>query len=90
MSIVKDSLKEIAEQLSDELIRDEVISRVNVRHKVEAGITDADAGGDVPLVDVFAEFREEKHWRRQSGQIRPGRRTLRSTLQSRDSAVCAC
>ena len=56
MSDVRQSVLEIAEKLPDECTWDEVMYRIYVRQKIEAGIKDVDAGRLVPHEEVFKEF----------------------------------
>lgn len=58
MSSVKDTLREIADELPDECSWDEVMHRIYVRQQIEAGLADADAGNVVSHEEIFARFRE--------------------------------
>ncbi len=56
MREVKDAVMELAKQLPDECTWDEVMYRIFVRQKVDAGLDDADAGRVTPHDEVFEEF----------------------------------
>jgi predicted transcriptional regulator len=55
MSDVKDALLELAQQLPDECTWDEVMYRIFVRQKIDAGIKDVEAGRTLSHEDVFEE-----------------------------------
>jgi len=61
MNDVKDALLELAQQLPRECTWDEVMYRVFVRQKIDAGLKDADAGRVISHEDVFAEFADDDH-----------------------------
>jgi predicted transcriptional regulator len=54
MSSVKESLRDIVDQLPDECTWDEVMDRIYVRQKIEAGLADEVAGRTVTHQDVFS------------------------------------
>ncbi len=56
MREVKDAVLELAKQLPDECTWDEVMYRIFVRQKIDAGLEDADAGRHIPNDEVFEEF----------------------------------
>jgi predicted transcriptional regulator len=56
MSPVKQAMLELAENLPDECTWDEVMYRVYVREKIEAGIKDADEGRVIPHEEILKEF----------------------------------
>jgi predicted transcriptional regulator len=58
MSSVKNTLREIADELPEECSWDDVMYRIYVRQQIEAGITDVDAGNVVSHEEVFSKFRE--------------------------------
>ena len=63
---VKDALAELARQLPDECTWEEVMYRLYVRQKIEAGIKDAEEGRLFDDDEVFKEYDvavldEEKH-----------------------------
>lgn len=58
MSSVRETLREIADELPDECSWDEVMHRIYVRQQIEAGIADADSGDLLSHEQVFARFRE--------------------------------
>ena len=59
MASVKDTLHEIADELPEECSWDEVMHRIYVRQKIEAGLADADSGNVVSNEDVFSKFRQD-------------------------------
>ena len=61
MREVKEAVLELAEQLPDECTWDEVMYRIFVRQKIDAGLEDADAGRVTPHVEVFEEFTNDTH-----------------------------
>lgn len=58
MSNVKDTLREIADELPEGSSWDDVMYRIYVRQKIEAGITEAEAGDVLSHEEVFSKFRE--------------------------------
>ena len=56
MTGVKHAVLELAQQLPEECTWDEVMYRVFVRQKIDAGLKDADAGRTIPHELVFEEF----------------------------------
>lgn len=58
MSTVKESAIDVVQRLPDECSWDDVMYRIYVRQKIEAGIADADAGRKTPHDEVFKEFEE--------------------------------
>ncbi len=61
MREVKDAVLELAKQLPDECTWDEVMYRIFVRQKIDAGLEDADAGRVTPHDEVFEEFTNDTH-----------------------------
>jgi predicted transcriptional regulator len=61
MREVKDAVLELAKQLPDECTWDEVMYRIFVRQKIDAGLEDADAGRVTPNDEVFEEFTNDAH-----------------------------
>jgi predicted transcriptional regulator len=61
MNDVKDAVLELARQLPQECTWDEVMYRVFVRQKIDAGLKDADAGRTISHEDVFEEFADADH-----------------------------
>ena len=61
MREVKDAVLELAKQLPDECTWDEVMYRIFVRQKIDAGLEDADAGRVTPHDEVFEEFTNDAH-----------------------------
>jgi predicted transcriptional regulator len=61
MREVKDAVLELAKQLPDECTWDEVMYRIFVRQKIDAGLEDADAGRVNPHDEVFEEFTNDAH-----------------------------
>jgi len=53
---VKEALKDIINQPSEECSWDEVMSRIYVRQKIESALADIAAGRTIPHEEVFAEF----------------------------------
>ena len=58
MSGIKQAIYELAESLPDDCTWDDVMYRLYVRQKIEAGIEDADEGRLVPHDEVFKEWQE--------------------------------
>lgn len=56
MGVVKQAILELAKSLRDECTWDDVMYRICVRQKIEAGIEDADQGRTVPHEDVFKDW----------------------------------
>jgi predicted transcriptional regulator len=56
MSAVKDAMVELVQQLPEECTWDDVMYRVFVRQKIDAGLKDADEGRTIPHEEVFQEF----------------------------------
>jgi predicted transcriptional regulator len=61
MTGVKEAVLELAQQLPEECTWDEVMYRIFVRQKIDAGLKDADAGRTIPHEKVFEEFTNETH-----------------------------
>ena len=61
MREVKDAVLELAKQLPDECTWDEVMDRIFVRQKIDAGLEDADAGRVTSHDEVFEEFTNDAH-----------------------------
>jgi predicted transcriptional regulator len=61
MRDVKDAVLELAKQLPDECTWDEVMYRIFVRQKIDAGLEDADAGRTIPHDEVFKDFTNDTH-----------------------------
>jgi predicted transcriptional regulator len=59
MTGVKEALLELAQQLPDECTWDEVMYRIYVRQKIEAGLRDAEEGRTVSHEEVFEEFSDD-------------------------------
>jgi predicted transcriptional regulator len=59
MSSVKESLRDIVDQLSDECTWDEVMDRIYVRQKIEAGLADETRGRTVSHQDVFGKYKSD-------------------------------
>jgi predicted transcriptional regulator len=55
---VKEAVLELAKRLPDECTWDDVMYRIYVRQKIEAGIKDAHEGRVVPHDEVFEEFKQ--------------------------------
>lgn len=55
---VKQAMTDLVEQLPDDCSWDEVMYRVYVRQKIEAGLDDVENGRVVSHEDIFAEFEE--------------------------------
>ncbi len=53
---IKDALRELVDQLPDECTWDDVMHRVYVRQKIQAGLDDMAAGRVLDEDEVFAEF----------------------------------
>ena len=58
---VKEAMKDLIDQLPDECSRDEVMSRIYVRQKIEAGLADLAAGRTVPHEEIFKELPSHHH-----------------------------
>jgi predicted transcriptional regulator len=58
MSHVKEALLELAKDLPDECTWDDVMYRIYVRQKIEAGLKDAEEGRLIPHEEVFKEFEQ--------------------------------
>lgn len=58
MSTIKESLLQLIRQLPEECTWDEVMYRIYVRQKIEAGLRDADSGRTVEHATVFQELEE--------------------------------
>jgi predicted transcriptional regulator len=56
---VKNAVLELARSLPDECTWDEVMYRVFVLQKIDAGLKDADAGRMVSHEEVFEEFADD-------------------------------
>jgi predicted transcriptional regulator len=56
MSAIKEAVLEMVKSLPDECTWDDVMYRLYVRQKIEAGIKDADEGRVVPHDEVFKEW----------------------------------
>jgi predicted transcriptional regulator len=61
MNDVKDAVLELAQQLPEKCTWDEVMYKIFVRQKIDAGLKDADAGRTVPHEEVFKEFTNDDH-----------------------------
>jgi predicted transcriptional regulator len=61
MNDVKNAVLELAQQLPNECTWDEVMYRIFVRQKIDAGLKDADAGRTISHEDVFEEFVDDDH-----------------------------
>jgi predicted transcriptional regulator len=61
MNAVKDALLELARQLPEECTWDEVMYKIFVLQKIDAGLKDADEGRMTPHEDVFEEFSHDIH-----------------------------
>jgi predicted transcriptional regulator len=61
MNDVKEAVLELARQLPEECTWDEVMYRIFVRQKIDAGLKDADASRTIPHDEVFEEFTNETH-----------------------------
>jgi predicted transcriptional regulator len=61
MNDVKEAVLELARQLPEECTWDEVMYRIFVRQKIDAGLKDADASRMIPHDEVFEEFTNETH-----------------------------
>jgi predicted transcriptional regulator len=61
MTDVKNAVLELARQLPNECTWDEVMYRIFVRQKIDAGLKDADAGRTIAHEDVFEEFADVDH-----------------------------
>jgi predicted transcriptional regulator len=61
MNDVKNAVLELAQQLPNGCTWDEVMYRIFVRQKIDAGLKDADAGRTIPHEDVFEEFADDDH-----------------------------
>lgn len=59
MNEVKNAVLELALSLPEECTWDEVMYRIFVRQKIDAGLKDADAGRLVLHEDVFEEFSDD-------------------------------
>ena len=55
---VKDAALEIMKSLPDECTWDEVMYRIYVRQKIEAGIQAADEGRLIPHEEIVQEFKK--------------------------------
>jgi predicted transcriptional regulator len=56
---IKQALHELADQLPDDCDWDEVMYRLYVRQKIEAGLNDVAAGRLLTEEEVFEEFRDD-------------------------------
>jgi predicted transcriptional regulator len=54
---VKEALLELASRLPKECTWDDVMYRIYVHQKIEAGLTDAEEGRLIPHEEVFKEFK---------------------------------
>ncbi len=61
MNDVKEAVLELAQQLPEECTWDEVMHRIFVRQKIDAGLKDAEAGRTIAHDEVFEEFTNENH-----------------------------
>jgi predicted transcriptional regulator len=59
MSHVKEALLELAKDLPDECTWDDVMYRIYVHQKIEAGLKDAEEGRLIPHEEVFKEFEQQ-------------------------------
>jgi predicted transcriptional regulator len=58
MTPVKEALLELAKDLPNECTWDDVMYRIYVRQKIEAGLRDAEEGRLIPHDEVFKEFEQ--------------------------------
>ncbi len=56
---VKEAVLELAQEVPEECTWDEVVYRLLVRQKIDAGLKDAEAGRTVSREDVFREFADD-------------------------------
>jgi predicted transcriptional regulator len=61
MNAVKDALMELARQLPEECTWDEVMYKIFVLQKIDAGLKDADEGRTISHEQVFEEFSHDIH-----------------------------
>jgi predicted transcriptional regulator len=61
MNDVKDAVLELAQQLPEACTWDEVMYRIFVRQKIDAGLKEADEGRTIPHDEVFEEFAHDDH-----------------------------
>lgn len=61
MSAVKTALMELARQLPEESTWDEVMYRIYVLQKIDAGLKDVEEGRTIAHEDVFKEFPHDDH-----------------------------
>lgn len=59
MNTVKDAMMELARQLPQESTWDDVMQRIYVRQKIEAGLKDLEDGRTVSHEELFDEFSDE-------------------------------
>lgn len=59
MKTVKDTMLELARELPPESTWDDVMQRIYVRQKIEAGLQDVEDNRLVPHEVVFAEFSDD-------------------------------
>ena len=58
MSTVKQSVREVVEQLPENCTWEDVMYQLYVREKIDRGLADLDAGRTVSHEEVFREFRQ--------------------------------
>jgi predicted transcriptional regulator len=61
MNDVKEAVLELARQLPEECTWDEVMYRIFVRQKIDAGLKEAEEGRTILHDEVFEEFTNETH-----------------------------
>jgi predicted transcriptional regulator len=61
MNDVKNAVLELARELPKECTWDEVMHRIFVRQKIDAGLKDDDAGRTIDHEEVFREFSDDDH-----------------------------
>jgi predicted transcriptional regulator len=61
MKDVKKAVLELAQELPDECTWDDVMYRIFVRQKIDAGLRDSEAGRLISHDEVFKEFANETH-----------------------------
>ncbi len=61
MNAVRDALMELARQLPEECTWDEVMYKIFVLQKIDAGLKDADEGRTISHDQVFEEFSHDFH-----------------------------
>jgi predicted transcriptional regulator len=56
MASVKETVRKLIERLPDDCTWDDVMNRLYVCQKIDAGIRDVEAGRTTPHDEVFAEY----------------------------------